>query len=373
MEMIDTIKIIVPYSQRPDWFDKARLQRQFDVTNGYFKATANPSNANKALGIYQPRLAYTEKPLGGYTKSYELAIELSLPKLVFSNNFSELSDADFPEVIKKLSETLHTTYNVWLLWHQLEQARVSKIDYSKNIVFNDHTPVSTIVSKMRTANIYKVYDVQKTDFKNGGHVYHIHTNSLDVAMYDKVAELRQSKVSEKRSYEKDGYIQLSLLDELDKHRSTTVARFEIRLNSMKKIRNELKAIGSNSDITFRELFSTDISRKILLRHWSNIFDLIPKALLDTDTPEQLLLNIAKADPAMKAREALAIMGLRLLANNQEERYVRNLMEGLFTPSQYRRLRQKSREPLNATQLKTLIQVTNTLTAMTPVSIDDYVL
>lgn len=373
MKMIDTIKIVVSYSKRPDWFDKARLQHHFNVTTGYFKATANPSNANKALGIYQPRLTYSEKPIGAYTKLYELAIELSLPKLVFSNNFSELSDADFPEVVKKLSETLRTTYNVWLLWHQLEQARVSKIDYSKNIVFNDHTPVSTIVSNMRMANIYKVYDVQKTDFKNGGHVYHIHTNSLDIAMYDKIAELKQSKVSEKRSYEKDGYIQLSLLDELDKHRSTTVARFEIRLNSMKKIRNELKAIGSTSDITFRELFSTDISRKILLRHWGNIFDLIPKALLDTNTPEQLLLNIAKADPAMKAREALAIMGLRLLANNQEERYIRNLMEGLFTPSQYRRLRQKSREPLNATQLKTLIQVTDTLTAMTPVSIDDYVL
>lgn len=373
MEMIDTIKIIVSYSQRPDWFDKARLQHHFDVTTGYFKATANPSSANKKLGIYQPRLTYTERPFGLYTKSYELAIELSLPHLMFGNNFSELSDADFPEVIKKLSETLRNTYNVWLLWHQLEQARVGKIDYSKNIVFNDRTPVSTIVSNMRMADISKVYDVQNTDFKNGGYVYHIHTNSLDVAMYDKVADLKQSKVSEKRSYEKDGYIQLNLLDELDKHRSTTVARFEVRLNGMKKIRNELKAISSTSDITFKELFCTDISRKILLRHWNNVFDRIPKALLDTDTPEQLLLNIAKSDPVMKAREALAIMGLKLLANNHEERYVRNLMEGLFTPSQYRRLRQKSREPPNATQLKTLIQVTNTLTAMTPVNIDDYTL
>lgn len=371
--MIDTIKLVMSYSQRPHWVEKSRLYQSLDTTTGVFKAVANPSSAYKKMGIYQPRLTYTERPTGLSRKTYELAIELSLPKLMYDNNFSELTDSNFAEVVKKLSKVLKDTYSVWLFPHQLEQASVRKVDYSKNIIFTDQTPVSTIVSNMRTANISKVYDVQNTDFKNGGNVYHIHVNSLDVAMYDKVADLKQEKISPKRSREKDGYTQISLLDKLDNQKRVTVARFEVRLNGVRKIRSELIAIGSASGITFKELFSIEISRKLLLRHWNNVFDRIPKALLDTDTPEQLLLNVTRAEPDIKAREALAIVGLKLLANNHDERYIRNLMEGLFTPSQYRRLRQKCREPPNATQLKTLIQVTETLTAMKPVSIDDYTL
>ena len=371
--MIDTIKIVVPFSQRPHWYSKARLQFQFDADSGLVKAVANPSSAYKKMGIYQPRLTYTERPRGLHIKTYELAIELSLPKLMYGNNFSELSDADFPAIVKKLSETLKETYGIWLFPHQIEHARVGKIDYSKNIVFTDHTPVSTVVTNMKMADISKVYDVQNTDFKNGGNVYHIHTNSLDVAMYDKVADLKQEKISPKRSRERDGYTQMSLLDELEKQKTVTVARFEVRINGMKKIRSELIAVGSTAGTSFAEMYSKDLSRKILLRHWNNVFDRIPKVLLDSDNAEQLLINIKKANPEIKLREALAIVGFQHLASNNEERYVRNLTESLFSPAQYRRLRQKSREPPNATQLKSLVHVTRTLTEMIPVSIDDYTL
>lgn len=371
--MIDTIKLVVPFSKRPKWVEENRLQQSLGTTTGVFKATANPSSAYKKMGVYQPRLTYLERPTGLHTKTYELAIELSLPKLVYGNNFSELTDADFAEVVKKLSDTLRDTYSIWLFPHLIEQASVRKIDYSKNIVFTDRTPVSNIVSNMRMADISKVYDVQNTDFKNGGHVYHIHTNSLDIAMYDKVADLKQEKVSPKRSREKDGYVQMSLLDELDRRKSVTVARLEVRLNGLRKIRNELAAVGVTSGTTFKEMYSTDISRKLLLRHWNNVFDRIPKGLLDSDTAEHLLINTKKANDDMKLTEALARVGYAYLKKDHDERYVRNLVEGLFNQSQYRRFKQKSREPPNPTQLKTLLHVTNILTAMKPVSIEDHTL
>lgn len=371
--MIDTIKLVVPFSQRPHWYEKARLQFSFDADSGLVKAVANPSSANKKRGIYQPRLTYTERPLGSYRKSYELAIELSLPKLIYGNNFSELTDTDFAVVVKKLSDVLKETYSIWLFPHQLEQSGVRKIDYSKNIVFTDYTPVSTILTNMRMADISKTYDVQDTNFRNGGHVYHIHTNSLDIAMYDKIADLKQEKKSPKRSYEKDGYIQMSLLDELERQKPVTVARFEVRFNGLRKIRSELKAVGIDSGTTFKEMYSTNISRKVLLRHWHIIFDRIPKALVDTDKAEHLLVNTKKANPDMTLRDALATIGYLYLRSNQDERYVRNLAEELFTPSQYRRFKQRSREPPTSTQLKTLIHVTNNLTAMMPVSTNDYTL
>ena len=100
--MIDTIKLVLPFSKRPHWYEKARFQHGFDADTGLFKAVANPSSENKKKGIYQPRLTYTERPVRG-GKNYELAIELSLPKLMFNNNFSELDDADFEAVVKNLT------------------------------------------------------------------------------------------------------------------------------------------------------------------------------------------------------------------------------------------------------------------------------
>lgn len=362
----------MPYTSRPHWVEKARLYQSIDATKGTFKATANPSATYKKQGIYQPRLTYTERPSGRYGNlAYELAIELSLPKLMHGNNFTELTDADFEAVVKKLSDTMRSTYNVWVLPHILEQASVRKIDYSKNIVFTDRTPVSVIVGNIRTADISKTYDVQNTDFKNGGHIWHIHTNSLDLAFYDKVADLHQEKVSAKRSYEKDGFVQMSLLDELEKQKKVSVARVEIRINGLVKLRNELKAVGIESGTTFKEMFSTDISKKVLLRHWHNVFEKIPKIPLDSDDPESLLVNVSKANPDLTLIQAMAVAHYQTMLKHHDERYIRNLAEGLFNQSQYRRFKQKGREPPSPTQLKTLLYITDTLTAMKPVSIVDY--
>ena len=368
--MIDTIKLVLPFSKRPHWYEKARFQHGFDADTGLFKAVANPSSENKKRGIYQPRLTYTERPVRG-GKNYELAIELSLPKLMFNNNFSELDDADFEAVVKKLSDTIRTTYGIWLFPHQIRQASVRKIDYSKNIIFTDRTPVSNVLANIRTADVSKVYDIQNTDFRNGGHVYHIHSNSLDIAIYDKVADLKQERISPKRSREKDGYVQMSLLDELEYQKTVTVTRLEVRLNGLRKIRSELAKVDVTHGISFAEMYNSDTSQKILMRHWQNIFDRIPKGLLDSDTAEHLLINIKKANEDMKMTEALARVGYAYLRQDKDERYVRNLLEDLFNPSQYRRFKQKSREPPNPTQLKTLLHITNTLTAMTPVNIEDY--
>lgn len=372
VEMIDTIKIVVPYNSRPHWVQTARLYQSIDASKGTFKATMNPSAMYKKMGVYQPRLTYTERPSGKYgSLAHELAIELSLPKLMYGNNFTELTDTDFENIVKKLSETMRKTYNVWEFPHTLAKASVRKIDYSKNIIFADRTPVSVIISNIRTADISKTYDVQNTDFRNGGHIYHIHTNSFDIAFYDKVADLHQEKVSPKRSYENDGYVQMDLLDELDKHKKVSVARMEVRINGLVKLRQELKAVGVETDTTFKELFNTEISRKILLRHWSNVFDKIPKIPLDSDSPESLLINVAKANPNLTLTQALAVAHYQTMLKDHDERYIRNLAEGMFNPSQYKRFKQKGREPPDPTQLKTLLYVTDTLTAMKPVSITDY--
>lgn len=371
--MIDTIKLIIPYDRQPSWLNTARLQRIFDPHTGRIKAYGNPTHSDKQRGIYKPRVTYSEQIRTGASRTYQLAIELSLPKLIYGNNFSELSDSDFTNITQELASALKQHYGIVVTPRQLEQASVAKVDYSKNIIFTNHTPISSIVSHMAKANIAKTFDVQKTDFKNGGLAYHAkHTNSLDVVMYDKIADLKQSAISEKRTEEKDGYVQRSLLKQLYSNQHLSVARFEVRLNRASKLRDELVSRGLVEELTFRELFSSRVSQKVLTHHWKIIFERIPKVPLDNQSVEGLLLNLKKSEPNITLTNALAIIGYEYLKKELSSRYMRNVAEELFSQSQYRRFIQRVREPPEANQLKTLLTISSLLSEMKPVSIFDYV-
>ncbi len=191
-------------------------------------------------------------------------------------------------------------------------------------------------------------------------------------MYDKVADLKQEKVSPKRSYEEGGYAQMYMLGLVEAKKPVSVARYEVRLlNGVRQIRAEMMTVGAISGTTFSELYTTDLVRRVLLRHWNNVFNKIPKALLRYRYPRTTAAELTKDKPGIKAREALALVGMRLLADGKDERYLRNLIEELFTPSQYLRLKRKAESLLALSQLKTLMKVTDAITAMKSISIDDY--
>ncbi len=369
--MIDTIKLTLPFDDSPEWLYSAEKTIKKNANSNGVTMILNPSNGYKVAGIYLPKLKFYEHPSREGIQR-KLGIEVSLPKLFFGNNFSELSDSDFDAVIHKLSDVLMSTYGVNIPTNVLANANVNKVDYSKNTVFTDYTPVSTIVNSMRTADISKTYDVQQDKYKNGGHIYRIHTSGFEVVMYDKVADLKQERISTKRSHEDSGYVQMNLLDDLLQKRHISIARFEIRINSAKKIRKELKEVGVFGDTTFYELFSTDISRKLLLKHWGNIFDRIPKAQVIDDTAENMLVTYKQTNPNMKFAEASRTVLFKMLRKEiVDERYIRNLIDELFGKHTYNRYKLNGREPPNPTQLKTLLKITNSITAMTPVSVVDY--
>jgi hypothetical protein len=374
--MIDTVKIAVQYHQRPKWLDEVQKDTGYGQ-GGVFRATIRPRYTVQTYrrdGVYLPRLQYIERPrTQSRDKSYELNMELSLTKLYFGNNFSELTDDMFSAVITVLSEQLAAIYNVSVSPTEIEQSLVSRIDYSKNTIFTDRTPVSTIINTLATADVPKTYDMQKTNFKNGGQILHIHANNSDVVMYDKVADLRQAKVSEKRTHEGDNYTQLHLIEEFDKNPNITIPRWEIRLNNRRKISQQLETIGVSVDLRFSHLFSTDISRKILLLHWQKIIDQIPHTEINADTATQILVSYKQTDPDMKFAKASALTLMQLLRREaQGERAVRNIIEGLFGTVQYYRLKKMARQPPTQTELKDLQYITETLEAMTPVSIADFI-
>ena len=350
---------------------RANFQPTLDSINpdyfGYFKATANPSAAIKKLGKYQPRLTYTQRPRGYQRASYELAIELSLPKIVFGNNFDELTDADYGLVVKQLQETLREM-GVWLFTWQIEQADVRALHYSKNFMFKDYTSCSAVLQMLRTADISKTYDIQNTNFRNGGYVLHVHTNSLDIAIYDKLADLRQAKTSDKRAQENDNYMQLDLLDQLARQQPVVVMRYEVRLNGKKKIISALADVGFDEPLTLKSVYSAKLAKTLLQHHWQTFFSNLPKLALDTDDPDKLLANILQSDELTGPRQAAARLGMALLLTKSEQRHVRSLFEDRFGKHAWSRLKPLTKPPKKV-QYKTILGINQMLEQFEPTTMD----
>ena len=73
--------------------------------NGVRKCVQNPTKEDERYGIYKPRLTLIRR-WDGTKGIITLKIEFSIPKLLFGNNFDELSDNDFSDTIKRLRERL---------------------------------------------------------------------------------------------------------------------------------------------------------------------------------------------------------------------------------------------------------------------------
>ena len=340
---------------------------------GVIQGNFNPTSAMKKTGKYFPRITYTERPTRG-GKTYQLAIEFSIPKLMFGNNFSEVADIDFDVIKKRLSDVMREMGILWLFTMQIENMTVGKIDFCKNVVFTDGTPIAYITSLIRSANISKVYDVEKNGFRNGGHIFHIHTNSLDISIYDKIADLQQEKKSPKRAKEEDGFTQLSILDEFEKNRKLSVLRFEVRLNGQKKIKSTLNQVGiQNENITFKDLFSSNVARKILMFHWNNIVNNIPKAPLDYETPENVFKQLLSLED-ITPQKAMASLGYYLLRQDTNDaRMIRSVLENRFGRHSWQRIRNGMRDPPKSQNLKSLLFISKTIFEMEAIKIDDYIL
>ncbi len=371
--MIDTVKLTMNLS-KPLRGSDLDFQLFREKAKGVIQGIYNPTAKMKETGKYYPRLTYIERPVRSGGKSYQLAVEFSIPKLVFNNNFDELTDEDFPVVLKTLSGVLREMKSLWLFTCQIEKLEVSKIDYSRNIVLDNGMPVSYITNLVRRADISKVYDVEKDSFRNGGHIFHIHTNGLDIALYDKIEDLKQSIKSPKRAYEKDGLIQQNLIDAFNANTKLAVLRIEVRLNSKKQIRSMLEKVNIPSDdLTFGKLFSSDISRKIIEYHWQKILSKIPKAQLDFSKPENILVKLL-ANDNVRPMNLLASLGYyALMSSSDDGRNARNLIEKRLGNRAWYRI-PKSILPLpEDSNLKVLIKISDAIKRKEPTKMKKYFL
>ena len=236
---------------------------------GHFSCVQNPTRADLDAGRYLPRLTLAKrKGKAGFPLT--LRIEFSAPKLVFGNNFDELRSRDFERVLAALQHCLGEM-TVRVDDCALRAARVSAIHYSKNIPFTDFTTCSMVMSELERIDLNQRLDLSQTDYRNEGHAVRYHANRFEVVFYDKLKDLQQARLSQKRSIESDYGRACDLFANPNGFpRQLEVLRMEVRLGTRSKIMEILRKIAAEHEPTFAALFDASVAKDVLLLFWSEI-------------------------------------------------------------------------------------------------------
>lgn len=365
--MVDTIKLLIMVHD-PLIFDGSRfapITLEQLVSSGGGRTWLNPSPTYAKMGTYMPRLTMHKRPTK-FGPTYQLTVEFSAPKMLFGNNFDELTENDFEPLLEKLQEKLYELLSHRFFKSQLAGAGIGAWHPSKNVVFLDYTSSQTILNTIAKLDVSQVYDLQKTNFRDG-HVVHIHCNSMDIAFYDKLADLRKSKISPKRSFEKDSLVQLNLLDSLEAYRPLEVFRYEVRFVGTRAIKHAYPELET---WTFEALFRKQLCQDVLLKHWQKLTASVDMLGLDVKKPYELLQNYLTENPDIKLQTAMTAVSGLLISGQQGVTGLRNLIEPRYGKQAWYRLKPLLKNP-QANRLTYFLHITEALEQFTPTTMSQF--
>jgi len=314
--MIDTIVLTLTkdlfHINDPDAFKPSAQWINAPHHKNYsnIQSKQNPTKKDLINGNYKPRLTLAN--VINLRGKYEplLRIELSLPKLVYGNNFYELQYKDFKQVTERLAAIL-ATMGVVIDVTTLAHAPVSAIHYAKNIPLTDGSTPYHYIQKIKEAQTHASLDVNQTDYRNEGHSYRWHCNSYEVVFYDKIRDLEQAKQSNKRALEKDNDIQLHLLKKFKSRKNLEFLRMEVRLNKRAKMKQLFYKLNIKADLTFKKLFKPAIAKKVLLHYLDEIESKrAPILNFKHVDDKEFLADLAFNNPDIKPKQALLLFGIK---------------------------------------------------------------
>ncbi len=349
----------------------------YDQEGGYrlggranMKCTQNPTASELRRGIYKPRLTITKRPnrKGGF--DIPLKIEFSAPKMLYGNNFDELTDNDFNALTNTLIISLKQM-GVYVFEEYLKEAPVSGIHYSKNIPLTDYSTPYTYLKQLEKVNFNAILDTSKTDYFNSGGGIKAHANSYEIAFYDKIQDLRKAKTSPKRAFEKDSQVQLELFDNLRKRKPFDVLRMEIRLGKKQKLKQILFKVGLNFEPTFRNLFKQGVSQKILLYYVDLLEDAYPPILrYQFDDPIKFFNDFLIQNQKKRYSSAFKYVGVRAIMDLLGTSEFRQLLNS-HSPSMWYALNKDMKKLVHSDNQDTFSLLKETLTNYQPLKLVDF--
>ena len=322
--MIDTVVLTI---HKPYYTLLGNKQLRTTHMRGFTKRHYNPTNKEKQDYGYLPRYKEIEAiRTGGYTTF--LQVEFSVPKLLYGNNFDEVQKSDFKSICLKLKDSLYQIGVEIRDVRWIMDADISSVHYSKNIILTDYSSPHSYIKHISKANIKNIYDVNMTNYRNDGHSIKFHSNSFEVTFYDKLADLKQAKKSDKRAIENDNYTQLSLFTPLRELKPFEVLRMEVRLGNRRTIKQILEKNSLNNiERNFCSLFKETISKTILLENLTNIENTYPVILRsDAETLEDFMTDIQLNNPDLKFKKLLEYTGAYSILQSSGVRGLRKITQ-----------------------------------------------
>jgi len=222
-------------------------------SKGYIDAYNSIKSKN---GKYYPQLTLRKRITKGGFEIF-LLIQFSVPKLIHNNNFDEVDNDDYENVVFKLFERINEM-GVISNPENIRNAEVIKVHFCKNIILKNGILIPIVLKELNKVDFSLVYDLQDKDYRNGGKMIKLHCNSFELAFYDKKYDM----LKDKEGVSKGNNIQTSIFD-IDT-KNLQVLRIEARLNNKQKITRDL------GTLVFEDLFIGNKSKDYLLKEWDKV-------------------------------------------------------------------------------------------------------
>jgi len=333
----------------------------------YLDCYQNPTRKDLQNGNYKPQLTLRKTWINGTPKIF-LYMQFSAPKIIYNNNFDELTNDDFDYLADRLQSKL-LTMGVLTTSKAIINAPVVKIHYGKNILLPPFVIPYMITKEVGKIDFDLRYDLAEKDYLNSGQSLRFHTKEFEFILYDKKKDLEKAKKGEK-SIDKDPEVQLNLFEKFVPKKSFEILRLELRLNTSNKIKKELSSKVEN--YTFQQLFNSDISTYILNKYWDLILENYQLINFDIDNKEKFLASFIINNPNCKITTALSTYAFLEYIKELGIRRFRGILEHKFDRRSWYSLKSKIKGyNLKKISNQQLVYVSNYLAKYEPLYLKDF--
>lgn len=246
-------------------------------------------------------------------------MEFSATKIVFNNNLEEFEDTDLEKLLEKLQEKLNQM-GLSVEKEDLKNAEVNAVHFSKNLRLESGYTSQGIISEINKVTIRTSFDMAKVKYDGGGESVCLHSNSHEFIIYDKIADLTKPKSRAIDKLKIEGEKDLK-----ESFKGVEVLRLEARLNKPKKKKETLKKFGIETQ-TLKNVFSKELSQKILIDYWDNEIKKYASGLLMIKQTPTNIFQTLKIN-GIKPRKAIFLTGLVFMARDKNLREIKSDFPG----------------------------------------------
>ncbi len=199
--------------------------------------------------------------------SRHLAVQVSLPKLVFGTNIFDFDERLLPIAAQKLSEIL-TEIKVGVTPEEVLNATVARVDYSKIIQISpSFGTTGRLLRALAPYDMKQSSDFNRRDYHDGKDGFYIkfYNSSQGLVLYDKFDEIvanGKTKLEQEiaRQYKAGKWTKGALRIELSLQKKQTVD------SAMRQFSDTRK-----KDYTLQDVARTDIAKACILRAFESVY------------------------------------------------------------------------------------------------------